>query len=225
MRRKAKHKARPKAEVVESKTKHVAKKTKRPRRKRHRQDAETLCHFTAGSWTAVGFSSPESATGIEGIFGHSIVAAGDRIWCVGGWRETIPPSRKMSVLELQLDTQSWIDVTPCGDFFATPCWRWGHSSCLVTCRLPGEPVLHYLWIAGGFNNHSNLDDVWRFCPRDGEFSKVPSQARSLPYHAAYHSLVCDNVAQQLFLFGGQCCVGGPYQFFDCVLPLRTFLRS
>ena len=219
--------ARPKAKA-EAKAA-AGRKARKQKRKQPGKDAEALCSFAAGEWTGTEFSSPsDSAGGLECIVGHSIVAAGDRIWCLGGWRGRVPVSQKMSVLELRLESKSWVDATPCDDVLSSPCWRWGHSSCLVSSRHPAKPAKHYVWVAGGFNSFCNLNEVWRFSPAEGRFSRVPSEFRHLPYRAGYHSLVFDDVAKQLLLFGGQCCVGGPYKFFDSVpthLTVQQILRA
>ena len=126
----------------------------------------------------------------------------------------------MSVLELQLESKTWTNRSKLLPEDSVPCCRWGHASCLIPSRpVPDgpRPVEQFVWLAGGFNSHCNLNDVWRFCPTDGRFARVASEVSSLPYRAAYHSMVCDDVAKRLLAFGGQCCVGGPYQFFDRVL--------
>ena len=211
--------------TAKAQAKAAAKRVKSDRWRKDWQDSEAICNFTAGCWTGQEFSAPSATNNLGGICGHCIVAAGERIWCLGGWREEREDrearapsrSRRMSVWELRLESKSWMDVTPDGDGDGFPCWRWGHSSCLVPGRSRPSRSQTKLWLAGGFNSHCNLNDVWRFCPKEGTFSTVASEVCNLPYHAAYHSLVFDDVAQQLFLFGGQCCVGGPYRFFDCGL--------
>ena len=59
-------------------------------------------------------------------------------------------------------------------------------------------------------------DSWHFCPLKGRFFVPASGLKHVPLPGAYHSLAYCDVTDHVYLFGGQCCVGGPYHYFDAV---------
>ena len=65
-------------------------------------------------------------------------------------------------------------------------------------------------LCGGFSKNCNFNEVWHFCPSSGTFAEPPIALQQLPIRGAYHSLVHDAFSDEVYLFGGQRCVGGPY---------------
>ena len=49
--------------------------------------------------------------------------------------------------------------------------------------------------------------------QDGSFNEV---CDDLVVFGAYHSVVFDHTTGRLTLFGGQCCVNGPYEYYNDV---------
>lgn len=129
--------------------------------------------------------------------------AGEELWCIGGYR---PLERsRISLLVLHLGRKRWDDLTPTDDAKA-PCWRWGHAACVL--GKGAEKVM----ICGGFDRNCNHNDAWYFLPSARCFSEPPRDLQTLPFHGAYHSLVYEPFAEEAYLFGGQCCVAGPYVY-------------
>ncbi|CAK8999682.1 unnamed protein product [Durusdinium trenchii] len=148
------------------------------------------------------------------VFGHYIVATGDEIWCIGGFR---PCERaKISLLKLKLHSKCWDDLTPPDNAIA-PAWRWGHSACVIGKQVVQKQVISSILLCGGFNKNCNHDDVWHFCPKEKVFTEPQASLQRLPFHGAYHSLAYDSFSEEAYIFGGQCCVGGPYVYSDRVL--------
>ena len=145
------------------------------------------------------------------VFGHYIVATGDEIWCIGGFR---PCERaKISLLKLKLHSKCWDDLTPPDNAIA-PAWRWGHSACVIGKQVVQKQVISSILLCGGFNKNCNHDDVWHFCPKEKVFTEPQASLQRLPFHGAYHSLAYDSFSEEAYIFGGQCCVGGPYVYSD-----------
>lgn len=175
-------------------------------------DSKDYIHFRAFDWTPV---ESDSECQLGSINGHCLVAAGHRLWCLGGDRGT-PTSTKISLLGMDLRKMTWEDHTPSAGSYA-PSWRWGHSNCLLPARFPprrGRAKKEVLLMCGGFDSKDNLQDAWHFCPNKGKFFIPNSGLQHVPMPGGYHSLAYDDCHDRVYLFGGQCCVGGPYSFFD-----------
>lgn len=71
-------------------------------------------------------------------------------------------------------------------------------------------------LCGGFDHQCNHNDVWLFDPSQSSFSRPSGGHKRVPVHGAYHSLVYDGPRHEALLFGGQCCIGGPYEFYNSV---------
>lgn len=128
------------------------------------------------------------------------------------------PDQKISVLMMDLRYRHWEDRTPAPGSYA-PSWRWGHSSCFLPAKFPVRPrrkMRKVVLICGGFDSEVNLLDSWHFCPTKGRFFIPASGLKHVPLPGAYHSLAYCDLTDHVYLFGGQCCVGGPYHYFDAV---------
>ncbi len=160
----------------------------------------------------------EASEGLElgQIFGHQIVASGEVLWCIGGFRPV--EQVKMSLLALDLSSLRWKDLTPPTNAVA-PTWRWGHSACVLGKQAGPRPSRSsdLVMLCGGFDRNCNHNDVWHFCPGSGAFSQPPDALQRLPFHGAYHSLVHDTFSEEVYLFGGQRCVSGHYIYSNRVL--------
>lgn len=177
-------------------------------------DSESYVHFRTADW-----SSLDTEVKVEKITGHCLVASGHRIWCIGGDREVEGKSpAKISLLMMDLRYRRWEDHTPPAASYA-PSWRWGHSSCMLPTKFPVRPQhkqRKVMLMCGGFDREMNHLDSWHFCPLKGRFFPPASGLKHVPLPGAYHSLAYCDVTDHVYLFGGQCCVGGPYHYFDAV---------
>ena len=167
----------------------------------------------------------EASEGLElgQIFGHQIVASGDVLWCIGGFRPV--EQVKISLLALDLSSLRWKDLTPPTNAVA-PTWRWGHSACVLGKQAGPRPsrVSDLVMLCGGFDRNCNHNEVWHFCPDSGAFSQPPDALQRLPFHGAYHSLVHDTFSEEVYLFGGQRCVSGHYIYSNRALE-ETWRKS
>lgn len=102
---------------------------------------------------------------------------------------------------------------------SAPSWRWGHSSVVVPAQYPPQPGTreNLLLLCGGFDKETNMNDVWYFCPQNGQFFQPRVGMDSVPVVGAYHSLAYDSATDEAYLFGGQKCVQGKYEFYDTLL--------
>ena len=183
----------------------------KPRARPHEQlscPADPYQSFQQPRWTK---QDLERGDEVGQIFGHYIVATGDEIWCIGGFRPCERP--KISLLLLDMHSKCWNDLTPLDDAVA-PSWRWGHSACIIGKQVHKQVVISSIMLCGGFNKNCNHDDVWYFDPKAKAFAEPPASLQRLPLHGAYHSLVYDSFSEEAYIFGGQCCVGGPYVYSD-----------
>ena len=101
-------------------------------------DSESYVHFRTADWSSLDVSQELK---VEKITGHCLVAAGHRIWCIGGDREVEGRSElpaKISLLMMDLRYRRWEDHTPPAASYA-PSWRWGHSSCMLPAKFPVRP--------------------------------------------------------------------------------------
>eukprot|EP00434_Breviolum_minutum_P028872 symbB.v1.2.025536.t1/scaffold2483.1/size114807/10 len=200
----------PLAQVVEDKmfatTRAVAQTPEAP--------AASSQSFEQPRWTK---RDIEASEGLElgQIFGHQIVASGDVLWCIGGFRPV--EQVKISLLALDLSSLRWKDLTPPTNAVA-PTWRWGHSACVLGKQAGPRPsrVYDLVMLCGGFDRNCNHNEVWHFCPDSGAFSQPPDALQRLPFHGAYHSLVHDTFSEEVYLFGGQRCVSGHYIYSNSV---------
>ena len=58
--------------------------------------------------------------------------------------------------------------------------------------------------------------------QDGSFTEL---CDDLPVFGAYHSAVFDHSTSRVTLFGGQCCVNGPYEYYNDATWTRTWTRT
>ncbi|CAE7632810.1 gacHH, partial [Symbiodinium pilosum] len=68
----------------------------------------------------------------------------------------------------------------------------GHSSSLIA----GD-----IWIFGGWDDSSGLNDMWKYSIQGGSWTRLP-RSGSWPSSRGGHSVVADAAGRQLFLFGG-----------------------
>mmetsp|Transcript_53473 Transcript_53473/g.124554 ORF Transcript_53473/g.124554 Transcript_53473/m.124554 type:complete len:460 (+) Transcript_53473:30-1409(+) len=190
-------------------------------------DEEGFTDFQVDDWRCLPASADSSANEkIKGVKGHCIVSHGARLWCIGGsWgREKEPDEAEASVPIslwcLDLHTRCWTDKTPRTTQHA-PSYRWGQSSVLLPSNFPlrpGKKVNHVLLMCGGFDTETNMNDVWFFCPASGKFCRPKKRLLwELPISGAYHALAYDQITDEAYLFGGQCCIHGFYAYFDTLL--------
>lgn len=180
---------------------------------------QRLCHsvsqtFQQPQWTKIDLHSNESELEKpEQIFGHQIVASANVLWCIGGYRPV--EQVKISLIALDLHSLQWDDLTP-GEDSVAPTWRWGHSACVLEKHALKRPTDFRVMLCGGFSKNCNFNEVWHFCPSSGTFAEPPIALQQLPIRGAYHSLVHDAFSDEVYLFGGQRCVGGPYIYSNSV---------
>eukprot|EP00747_Dinoflagellata_sp_TGD_P219909 gnl/TRDRNA2_/TRDRNA2_91936_c0_seq1.p1 gnl/TRDRNA2_/TRDRNA2_91936_c0~~gnl/TRDRNA2_/TRDRNA2_91936_c0_seq1.p1 ORF type:complete len:423 (+),score=39.85 gnl/TRDRNA2_/TRDRNA2_91936_c0_seq1:2-1270(+) len=183
---------------------------------------QTICHLQWASRSSEG--EPHGADDGE-VYGHAAVVVGRTVWVLGG----IQGGRTaIATHAFDLDTRIWTDCTPRGAEVANghaPCRRWGQSVCLIAgdasadeaCSSNISPTqLSSILLCGGFDSQCNHGDAWLLDPGTVTFHQPCRRRRRLPVHGAYHSLVFDIERQEALLFGGQCCRGGPYEFYNQV---------
>jgi len=83
--------------------------------------------------------------------------------------------------------------------------RWGHSACVVEN--------HYVFFMGGWDSNSQYFDVYLFDTRNMSLESVMLSGQ-VPSPRAGHSCVLSEALQSLYVFGGSCCKGGPYEFYN-----------
>ena len=154
------------------------------------------------------------------IYGHCICIQGSQLWSIGGTREG-QQGRHISLLRMDLHTKCWNDLTPPypppDPAEEVPSWRWGHSSVLVPTEHPPKPDSqeNYLMICGGFDKETNMNDVWFFNTGTGKFFTTSNDEEGVvPVVGAYHALAYDAATDYTYLFGGQKCIRGAYEYYD-----------
>ncbi|CAK9117868.1 unnamed protein product [Durusdinium trenchii] len=135
------------------------------------------------------------------VYGHSASVVGDTVWVLGGKNQS---GKRISVHCFCPKTLTWSNRSPADSSYA-PCARWGHS----VCEVPGALLL----VVGGFDQKHNLRDTWGLDTEDGSFVDL---CDDLLIFGAYHSIVFDDATSCIVLFGGQCCVNGPYEYYNDV---------
>ncbi len=205
-------------------------------------DFEDYVHFKTGEWSSLERNSHGCRhIEVEKIVGHCLVASEHRLWCIGGDRDELNGTdedgestyQKISLLMMDLRTKMWEDRTPALGSYA-PSWRWGHSSCLLPAGFPVRPENKHrkvLLMCGGFDTEVNFVDSWHFCPNKGRFIPPLSGLKHVPVPGAYHSLAYCDTTDHVYLFGGQCCTQGMYQYYpavfehDLIHPSWSMLRT
>lgn len=157
----------------------------------------------AGSGEDFLWSQPGSFQDRE-VYGHSASVVRNTVWVLGGKNQA---GKRISVHCFCPKTLTWSDRTP-KDRQSAPCARWGHSVCQADDSL---------LVIGGFDSKHNLRDAWCLDTEDGSFTEL---CDDLPVFGAYHSAVFDHSTSRVTLFGGQCCVNGPYEYYNDVHVLH-----
>lgn len=143
----------------------------------------------------------------EQIYGHSAHLVGSRLWVLGGVHSS---NRRCAVFSYDGQTGEWRDCThEAQPDRRGPCCRWGHASCL----LPEDGAGQQIFFLGGFDSECNHHDVHVFDARHGLWNtNFRPDRKGVDTYGAYHAAAAVNEAQVL-VFGGMCCVGGPYKFY------------
>mmetsp|Transcript_2964 Transcript_2964/g.6708 ORF Transcript_2964/g.6708 Transcript_2964/m.6708 type:complete len:462 (-) Transcript_2964:102-1487(-) len=179
---------------------------------------ESFTDFRVDDWRHLP-ADPAEAVGAapKGIQGHCVVSHDAQLWCIGGARPDAS-SPQISLLLFDLHRRCWSDMTPKPSESA-PSWRWGHSSVVVPAQYPPQPGTreNLLLLCGGFDKETNMNDVWYFCPQTGQFFQPRVGMDCVPVLGAYHSLAYDIATDEAYLFGGQKCVQGKYEFYDTLI--------
>jgi len=82
--------------------------------------------------------------------------------------------------------------------------RWGHTAAQINS--------FQMILVGGWDSKSQFSDMWRFDMHTEQIAQVVTSAEG-PSCRAGHSVSFLQKRNQLLLFGGSCCVGGPYEFY------------
>lgn len=153
--------------------------------------------------------------------GHTLTLVGRRLFMLGGKVPYRPGALDVQIFDL--DTRVWSSHTADHEAVAggdAPTHRWGHSACLMGSS--------DLVIFGGFDHECNMNDLWALDVHSLVWRSL-SPKGTAPQYRAYHSALAaplpadDGDASQaswkMIIFGGACCVGGPYRYYQDVVML------
>lgn len=166
--------------------------------------SEPACLDRAGCGARYWWTKPDTFQDRD-VYGHSATVVAGRVWVLGGKNQ---PGKRIAVHTFDPVALVWSDHSP-ADRSVAPTKRWGHS----VCEAPGRMLL----VVGGFDSKHNLRDTWAYSTEDGTFAEL---CDDLQVFGAYHSLAFEQKSSRAVLFGGQCCVNGPYEYFQDVHTLQ-----
>jgi hypothetical protein len=152
---------------------------------------------------AVWKSYPIPEGGPDNRYGHTAVAAGDIIYFMGG--KSFSANRFQTLMDVwafNTSDQTWKHITV-REGKEGPRHRWGHTATLVDATR--------IFVFGGFNHEYNMNDCWLFHADTCQWEECKG-AGKVPAFRAYHSSMA--YKNHVIIFGGACCVGGPYHHYN-----------
>jgi len=159
-------------------------------------------------FVSTGGQVPSPTTWPAAVFAQ--VQEKNKMFLFGGASSRGGSNSFTGVSTLDFESNQWTRVLPTSE-------RWGHSASIVS---EFDPLL--VWLFGGWDSKSQYNDLQLYNIKDN--SLTPRQTRGdIPSHRSEHSAVV--VGKTILIFGGSCCTGGPYTFFNDVYALDVALQT